>query len=171
MAARATLWNFARRRAERMRHVRAASRRCTVTFRGNHLHTAHRHVRTPQDRILDKCKAYRKRSRQRDAIHYLEAGVRLAGVFRVRRRDAPRSQHIKSFISRRRNLTEFKLTRGTNRRRTIKKATGADLYVCPRRVRAYADGELTSAPPRAWLRLWLPAWLRPFFPELRLRPA
>ena len=32
----------ASRRAERMRHVRAADRRCTVCFRGVYSHTAHR---------------------------------------------------------------------------------------------------------------------------------
>ena len=68
----------ARRRAERMRHVLAANRRCTVTFRGNHLHIAHRQVRSPQDRILGKRKACRKRSRQRRRLHHLEADVRLA---------------------------------------------------------------------------------------------
>ena len=51
-AARATLWNFARRRAERMRHVRAADRRCTVCFRGVYPHTAHRPCPHPARRIV-----------------------------------------------------------------------------------------------------------------------
>ena len=91
----------ARRRAERMRHVRAANRRCTVTFCGNHLHTAHRHVRTPQDRILGKRKAYRKRSRQRRR-HPLSRSRRSAREGTWGRRNAPRSQRIGSFIFRRR---------------------------------------------------------------------
>ena len=65
MAARATLWNSASRRAERMRHVRAADRRCTMGFRGIYPHAAHRHVRTPQDGFSCGHQVDRAKSRQR----------------------------------------------------------------------------------------------------------
>ena len=75
-------------------------------------------VRTPQARFPDRRKANRKRSRQRRRGKYLEADVS-AREGTWGRRNAPRSQHDVNLIFRHRIVAEFKLKRGTNRRRTI----------------------------------------------------
>ena len=64
-----------------MRHVRAANRHCTAIFRVKPLRVAHRHVRTLHDGFLTDPETTAQKVVIGDAIHYLEADVRLAGGF------------------------------------------------------------------------------------------
>ena len=79
----------ASRRAERMRPVRAADRRCTAVFRGKPLRTAHRHVRTPQDGFSCEHQADRAQSRPATPSIISKPTFGSRGDFRVRRRNAP----------------------------------------------------------------------------------
>ncbi len=84
-----------------MRHVRAADRRCTATFRGIYLRTAHRHVRTPQNGFSCEHQADRATSRQRRR-YPLSRSRRSARGGTWARRNAPRSRRAGISIFRRR---------------------------------------------------------------------
>ena len=98
-AARATLWNSARRRAERMRHVRAADRRCTASFRGKPLRSAHRHVRTKQYGF--SCGRGTDRAKSRSSTLSIISKPTFGSQGSSGRRNAPRSQYDEILTSRR----------------------------------------------------------------------